>query len=124
DTLPPPPIDQGRLTVGPVTNGQVTLTGAPGSVEGGARVTLRNTRTGQQVTVVATTAGAFTATLAAQPGDGVTLTVTDTAGKPPAAPPRPVGGSSRPGRAAPRRWTAVSRLLWRQPRLFSTMAPR
>src|SRR5262249_61388497 len=80
DTLPPPPIEQGNVTVGPVTGGQVTLTGAPGSVAGGALVTLRNTRTGQRVTVLATATRALTGTLAAQPGDGVTLTVTDAAG--------------------------------------------
>lgn len=80
DTVPPPPITQAALTVGPVTNGQVTITGAAGSTEGGALVTIVNTCTGQQVTVRATAAGGFTATLAAQPGDGVTLTSTDTAG--------------------------------------------
>ena len=76
---PPPPINQASLTVGPVTNGQVTVTGAPGSVTGGAKVTLRSTRTSQQV-VTATATGAFTAMLAAQLGDMVTLTSTGAAG--------------------------------------------
>src|SRR5262249_21763250 len=40
DTLPPPSISPTSLTSGPVTNGQVTLTGAPGSTEGDALRTL------------------------------------------------------------------------------------
>ncbi len=61
-TTPPPPINQASLTVGPVTNGQVTITGATGSVAGGAQVTITNTRTGQMVTVIANADGSFTAT--------------------------------------------------------------
>src|SRR5713101_4233560 len=65
-TTPPPPINQASLTVGPGTNGQVTITGATGSVAGGAQVTITNTRTGQMVTVIANADGSFTATPAAQ----------------------------------------------------------
>ena len=36
DTTPPPPADTGKITLSPVSNGQVTLTGSTGSVEGGA----------------------------------------------------------------------------------------
>src|SRR5439155_17982035 len=69
DTVPPVPLSPGTLTVGPVTNGQVTVSGAPGSVEPGARVRLTNTRTGQAVLVVATAGGSFTTTLMVQSGD-------------------------------------------------------
>ena len=80
DTVPPAPVSPGTLTVGPVTNGQVTISGAPGSVEPGARVRLTNTRTGQAVLVAATTGGSFAATLMVQSGDVVSITSTDTAG--------------------------------------------
>jgi YD repeat-containing protein len=78
---PPPPIPLASLTIGPVTNGQVTITGAPGSVVGGTQVTVRNTRTGLTATVTASTAGAFTATLVAQLGDTIALTSTDALGQ-------------------------------------------
>jgi hypothetical protein len=80
-TTPPPPINQASLTVGPLTNGQVTITGAPGSVAGGAQVTITNTRTGQMVTVTATADGRFTATIAAQSGDTLSFIMTDAAGR-------------------------------------------
>src|SRR5207244_1618224 len=80
DTVPPVPLSPGTLTVGPVTNGQVTVSGAPGSVEPGARVRLTNTRTGQAVLVVATAGGSFTTTLMVQSGDVVSIASTDAAG--------------------------------------------
>ena len=47
DTLPPPLPDAALITVSvPNANGHVTVTGGAGSVEGGAEVTLTNTRTG------------------------------------------------------------------------------
>jgi hypothetical protein len=81
DTTPPPPINQASLTVGPVTNGQVMITGATGSVAGGAQVTITNTRTGQRVTVTATAYGSFTATLAAQGGDTLAFMTTNATGQ-------------------------------------------
>jgi RHS repeat-associated protein len=80
DTVPPDAVNPAILTVEPVMNGQVTVTGAAGSVEPQAQVRLTNTRTGQAVTVTATASGGFTATLLAQPGDALTLTVLDAAG--------------------------------------------
>ena len=80
DTVPPAFVNPLLVSVGPVTGGQVTVTGAPGSVEANARVRLANARTGQTVTVGATAAGGFTATLPAQSGDSVILAAEDAAG--------------------------------------------
>lgn len=80
DTIPPIAPTPGQLTVGPVTNGQVTITGTAGSVEGATRVTITNTRTGETVTVTATAEGSFTAQLVAQAGDSLSITVMDAAG--------------------------------------------
>src|SRR5207244_11267469 len=87
-TVPPPPVDTDPppaptlrlITVSGVTNGQVTVTGAAGSVEGGARVTITNTRTGEKVTVTANADGSFTAQIAAQAGAVWSIVVTDAAG--------------------------------------------
>jgi hypothetical protein len=80
DTTPPSPADLNHVTVGPVTNGQVTVTGAAGSVEGGARVTVTNLRTNQRVLVVATTEGGFILPIDAQLGDTLLMVVLDAAG--------------------------------------------
>jgi hypothetical protein len=80
DTTPPAAADLGKITVSPVTNGQVMVTGTAGSVEGGARVTITNVRTGQVVTVTANADGGFTAQFAAQGGDVLSIVVTDAAG--------------------------------------------
>lgn len=58
----------------------MTVSGSAGSVEGGATVTLTNPRTGETVTVTAIADGSFTAQLAAQAGDQLSLVVTDAAG--------------------------------------------
>jgi len=68
------------LTVGAVAGGQVTINGGAGSVEAGTRVTIRNARTGQTVTVVANADGSFAATIGSQAGDVLSVTVTDAAG--------------------------------------------
>ncbi|MBI3795928.1 MAG: hypothetical protein HY268_03035, partial [Deltaproteobacteria bacterium] len=57
DTTPPPPADLSHITVGPVLNDHITVSGAAGSVEDGAQVTLTNIRTGQSVTVTANADG-------------------------------------------------------------------
>jgi hypothetical protein len=80
DTTPPAPANVTKLTVSPVTNGQVTVTGAPGSVEGGARVRVTNTRTGQSQLIIATTQGSFSVQMGAQFGDECTVVVIDAAG--------------------------------------------
>jgi len=80
DTTPPPPANLGNITLSPISGGQVTLTGSAGSVEGGAQVSVTNTRTNQLVTVTANANGSFTAQIGAQNGDGIRIVVTDSAG--------------------------------------------
>ncbi len=80
DTIPPAAIAPLALTVGEVIEGQATVSGAKGSAEPGARLTITNLRTGASVTVVAGPDGRFTARIAAQPGDPLRVTVTDGAG--------------------------------------------
>jgi hypothetical protein len=81
DTIPPPSADLTKVAFGYVINGQVTVTGFVGAVEGNTRVTLTNTRTGQVVTVTAGLNGSFSARLTAQTGDPLSITVTDAAGQ-------------------------------------------
>ncbi|MBF0138028.1 MAG: hypothetical protein HQL65_17485, partial [Magnetococcales bacterium] len=80
DTVAPgmPLLD--RVTVSESVAGQVTITGGTGSVEGGAQVTLTNVASGATSTVQAQTNGAFTATLAAKPGEVIRLGAVDAAG--------------------------------------------
>jgi hypothetical protein len=76
DTVPPPAPVAGSITAR-ASGGQLTVTGTAGSVEGGALVTLVNTRTGERVTVAANADGSFTATLAGEGGDVLQLYATD-----------------------------------------------
>lgn len=76
DTVPPPAPGAGSVEVR-AAGGQLTVTGSAGSVEGGALVTLLNTRTGQRVTVRANADGSFSATLAGEAGDVVQVYATD-----------------------------------------------
>jgi hypothetical protein len=80
DTTPPPPAESSRLTVSPVTNGHVTVTGSPGSVESGARVTVKNLRTNQTVLVTAAVDGSFILPIDAQLADRLLILVTDSSG--------------------------------------------
>jgi RHS repeat-associated protein len=80
DTVPPPPPDLGLFNVAGPVNGQVTVTGQAGSVEGGDTVTLTDTVTGATVTVTANADGSFTATLAAGSSDPISVSVEDPAG--------------------------------------------
>ncbi len=80
DTTPPAAPQSGRITVGTVSNGQVTVSGTAGSVEGGSQVRITNARTGQVSTVTAAGDGSFTATVAAQAGDSFSVIVQDAAG--------------------------------------------
>ncbi len=79
DTIPPPPANLGLITTSS-SGGQTTVTGAAGSVEGGAQVKVTNTATNQQVTVTANADGSFSVTIGAQPGNTLTILVTDGAG--------------------------------------------
>lgn len=76
DTVPPPAPVSGSITAR-AGAGQVTVTGSPGSVEGGALVTLVNTRTGERVTAMAGADGSFSATLAGEAGDAIEIHATD-----------------------------------------------
>src|SRR5262249_11772573 len=80
DTVPPAPVNPLLVSVGAVTDGQVTVSGAAGSVEANLHVRLANARTGQTATVSASTSGEVTATLSAQTGDSLILTAEDAAG--------------------------------------------
>lgn len=80
DTVPPPPPDLGLFNVAGPVNGQVTVTGQAGSVQGGDTVTLTDTVTGATVTVTANADGSFTATLAAGAADPISVSVADPAG--------------------------------------------
>ena len=80
DTVPPPPPDLGLFSVTGPINGQVTVTGQAGSVQGGDSVTLTDTVTGATVTVTANADGSFTATLAAGSSDPISVSVADPAG--------------------------------------------
>jgi hypothetical protein len=79
DTTPPAPADLVHITVSAATNGQVTITGAVGSVEGSTQVTITDQRTGEAVTVTANADGSFIAQVAAQAGDDLSIVVTDAA---------------------------------------------
>lgn len=80
DTQVPAAVQMGSVSVSEPSNGIVNVTGAAGSVEAGARVTLTNTRTGDIVMATANSLGAFNANIAAQGGDTLTIRVNDTAG--------------------------------------------
>lgn len=80
DTVPPAIPDAGLITISRAVNGVVTVTGSAGSVEPNAQVVIRNTRTGQTVTVTANADGSFTATIAAQAGDDFVIIARDKAG--------------------------------------------
>ena len=80
DTTPPTAPVPGLITVSDVINGEVTVAGAPGSIDAGTLVTVTNTRTQETITVVAGADGSFTAHITALPGDGVVIFAMDSAG--------------------------------------------
>ena len=80
DTMPPVQPNLGSVSVAGPDAGKVTITGGPGSVEGGATVVLTDTVTGASVSVQAAADGSFTATLAAGPSDPISILVRDAAG--------------------------------------------
>jgi YD repeat-containing protein len=96
DTIPPAAVAATALSVGPVTTGQVTVSGSAGSVEAGAQVTITNTRTGVAVTVVAAADGRFTVAIAAEAGDQLAITSADGAGNTSGTTDVPVGGGLPP----------------------------
>jgi hypothetical protein len=88
DTTPPARAEVNRLSVGAVSGGQVTVSGATGSVEGHARVFVTNVRTHQTVNVLASAEGRFSASVPAEVGDELILVVKDGANN--ASPPCPI----------------------------------
>lgn len=97
DTLPPLPPNLGLITVSAATDGQVTVSGAAGSVEAGARVTLTNLRTGRTATVIANPDGSFTTQIVASASDSLSIVAIDAAGNTTgAATPLQVPGPSGP----------------------------
>ncbi len=73
-------INAALITLGPVINGQITITGQAGSVPAGTQVTITNFDTGATVTVTANSDGSFSATLAAHDGHALGITATDATG--------------------------------------------
>ncbi|QBQ55345.1 RHS repeat-associated core domain-containing protein [Nitrosococcus wardiae] len=80
DIMPPPSPDVSLILVNLSNNDTITVSGQAGSVEGGAQVTLTNTRTGESVAVFADLTGGFDAQLAAQANDHIQIQTTDAAG--------------------------------------------
>lgn len=80
DTTAPAAIDAYRLVVTFDTPYIITLAAPPGSVESLARVRILNHRTAALSHIYAAADGSFRTQLAAQRGDGLTLTVLDAAG--------------------------------------------
>lgn len=80
DTVHPLPAQVGLITVSGLTDGIVTVTGRPGSVEPRVGVMITNPRTAQSVTVTAAADGGFAAHIGAQSGDTLQVVLTDAAG--------------------------------------------
>ena len=84
DSPPPPasptPIQLGRITIGDIVNGNVTVTGGPASASLDDTIVITNTRTGAQVSVFPNADGSFSATLAAQVGDSLSLVTRNATG--------------------------------------------
>lgn len=80
DTLAPATPALDLIEVGEPGGGHVPITGAPGSVEAGARVRITNLRTGESVLVTAAGDGSFAAAIDATAGDEISIVVLDAAG--------------------------------------------
>jgi hypothetical protein len=79
-TVGPPPAQLSKIMTSVLSGSHVTIVGSGGSVTSSTTVTITNTRTGQSITVNGTGGGSFGAALAAQPGDTLSIVVTDAAG--------------------------------------------
>lgn len=76
DSLPPPPLAPDRVALA-FTGKRVAISGSAGAAEPGARLRLRNERTGQLVETDASRDGAFGARLVAEPGDRLAASAVD-----------------------------------------------
>jgi len=79
DTVPPAQPVATLIAVGNPVNGVVSVTGGAGAVEAAVGVRIVNVRTGVVVTVQATDNGAFSASIAAIPGDVLQVRAIDAA---------------------------------------------
>ncbi len=86
---PADPIDPAYTYVSDILNGQITVTGLPGGLYSGATVTITNTQSGATVTATVNANGGFTAQIAAQLGDNLSLVVRNPTGDP--SPPTVIG---------------------------------
>ena len=80
DSVPPAAANLALITLGPLTNGMVVLTGANGSVEANARVSVTNSATQAAGNAAATASGAFTTQVEAAGGNSLSIVVIDDAG--------------------------------------------
>ncbi len=80
DTQPPAAPNADFITVSPLSDGTVRIDGAAGGVEAWSTVTVDNETSGASLTVLALIDGVLSATIAAAPGDGLTLYASDRAG--------------------------------------------
>jgi hypothetical protein len=80
DTVPPPPPKADQIQAQQQNDGRVSVIGTAGSVEGGATITVINTRTGERATVTANPDGSFSASIAGENGDEIQVYATDRAG--------------------------------------------
>jgi RHS repeat-associated protein len=80
DTTPPPAPNKEFITVSQVTEGQVSLTGADGSVEPETLVMLINVRTSESASTTASSSGSFSLRIEAQAGDRLLVRATDSLG--------------------------------------------
>ena len=97
DTVPPPALDPSRVIVSTGGSGTVTVSASAGAVEPGVAVILTDTRTGSTVTASAGPDGSFTASIAGQAGDLLSLVLADAAGNRSAPVSVTVPGSSDDG---------------------------
>ena len=80
DSVPPAAANLALITLGPLTNGMIVLSGANGAVENNARVTVTNTATQAGAVAAATATGAFTTQIEAAGGNALSIVVSDDAG--------------------------------------------
>lgn len=80
DSQPPSTIVSDRVSLGPLMDGQLTVTGAPAAADSGAQITVVNARTGHVYTAVASENGDFVLAVGAQPSDTLFMYTTDDLG--------------------------------------------
>jgi hypothetical protein len=77
---PPPPADVSKIEL-VIGNGVATVVGAAGSVQPNSTVTISNLRRETEITVTANADGSFSATITAQLGDKLVITVSNSSGQ-------------------------------------------